>query len=140
MDGTHLVNKRFTVQDMNDDTVYTITSTFVNDEGDNACTVEAEDLKVTYTCEEVTAYLATGKWVEENDALAIQVGGDHYKQFKIQPVEFVVANNLDFIQGNIIKYACRHKTKNGITDLQKVIHYAQLAIQLQYKESGMVDD
>ena len=34
-----------------------------------------------------------------------QIGGTHYKQYKIQPIEFIVANNLDFIQGNIIKYA-----------------------------------
>ncbi len=69
-------------------------------------------------------------------ALNTQVGGGHYKDYKIQPLEFTMANNLDFIQGNIIKYACRHKTKNGVEDLKKVIHYAQLAIELQYgKES-----
>lgn len=69
-------------------------------------------------------------------ALKTQVGGGHYKDYKIQPLEFTMANNLDFIQGNIIKYICRHKTKNGVEDLKKVIHYAQLAIELQYgKES-----
>lgn len=65
-----------------------------------------------------------------------QVGGNHYKNFKIQPLEFTMKNNLDFIQGNIIKYACRHKDKNGIEDLKKVIHYAQLAMELQYDSSG----
>lgn len=64
-----------------------------------------------------------------------QVGGSHYKDFKIQPLEFTMANNLDFIQGNIVKYACRHKTKNGAEDLRKVIHYAQLALELQYGEN-----
>lgn len=68
--------------------------------------------------------------------LDIQVGGGHYKEFKIQPLEFTMANNLDFIQGNIIKYTCRHKTKNGAEDLRKVIHYAQLALQLQYGETN----
>ena len=62
----------------------------------------------------------------------IQVGGDHYKKFKIQPTEFITKNNLDFIQGNIVKYAVRHKDKNGVEDLKKVIHYAQLALELQY--------
>lgn len=65
-------------------------------------------------------------------ALDTQVGGGHYKDFKIQPIEFIMGNNLDFIQGNIVKYACRHKDKNGPEDLRKVIHYAQLALQLQY--------
>lgn len=69
-------------------------------------------------------------------ALNTQVGGGHYKNFEIQPLEFTMRNNLDFIQGNVIKYICRHKTKNGVEDLKKVIHYAQLAIELQYgKES-----
>lgn len=65
-------------------------------------------------------------------ALDIQAGGSHYKDCAIQPIEFIHANGLDFFQGNIIKYATRHKAKNGAEDLQKVIHYAQLALELQY--------
>lgn len=69
-------------------------------------------------------------------ALNTQVGGSHYKDYKIQPLQFIMENELDFIQANVIKYICRHKTKNGVEDLKKVIHYAQLAIELQYgKES-----
>lgn len=63
-----------------------------------------------------------------------QVGGDHYKSFAIQPIEFIHANNLDFLQGNIVKYACRHKNKNGADDVRKIIHYANLILQLQYGE------
>ncbi len=65
-------------------------------------------------------------------ALDIQAGGSHYKDCAIQPIEFIHANGLDFFQGNIIKYATRHKAKNGAEDLRKVIHYAQLALELQY--------
>ncbi len=65
-------------------------------------------------------------------ALDIQTGGSHYKDCKIQPIEFIHANGLDFFQGNIIKYATRHKVKNGAEDLRKVIHYAQLALEMQY--------
>lgn len=65
-------------------------------------------------------------------ALNIQAGGSHYKDCAIQPIEFIHANGLDYFQGNIIKYATRHKTKNGAEDLRKVIHYAQLALELQY--------
>ena len=67
-------------------------------------------------------------------ALDTQAGGSHYKDRKIQPIEFIHANGLDFFQGNIIKYATRHKAKNGAEDLRKVIHYAQLALELQYGE------
>ena len=63
-----------------------------------------------------------------------QVGGEHYKSFAIQPIEFIHANKLDFLQGNIIKYACRHKSKNGAADVRKIIHYAQLILQLEYGE------
>ena len=52
-----------------------------------------------------------------------QVGGKHYKNFKIQPIEFITANNLNFIQGCVIKYICRFDKKNGNEDLDKVIHY-----------------
>lgn len=67
-------------------------------------------------------------------ALNQQAGGSHYKNLAIQPVQYIMANNLDFLQGNIIKYTTRHKEKNGAEDLRKVIHYAQLALELQYGE------
>ena len=47
----------------------------------------------------------------------------HYTQFKIQPIEFIMANNLDYCSGNIIKYVCRHKMKNGLEDLKKAMVY-----------------
>ena len=59
-----------------------------------------------------------------------QIGGNHYKQYKIQPIEFIMANDLNFIQGNVIKYICRYENKNGLEDLDKVIHYCELAKDL----------
>lgn len=75
-------------------------------------------------------------------ALDIQTGGSHYKDMAIQPIEFIHANGLDFLQGNMVKYAVRHKAKNGAEDLRKVIHYAQLALELQYgiKQCDDLDD
>lgn len=61
-----------------------------------------------------------------SNALAIQVGGDHYKKMPIQPVEFALVNNLNTAQANIIKYACRHGSKDGQRDLRKAIHYCDL--------------
>lgn len=71
---------------------------------------------------------------ETTGALDVQVGGNHYKKFKIQPIEFIHANDLNFFQGNIIKYATRYKDKNGIEDLKKVKHYVDLLIQLEFGE------
>ena len=56
-------------------------------------------------------------------ALDKQVGGSHYKNFKIQPIEFITANNLSFIQASIIKYICRYDKKNGKEDIGKATHY-----------------
>lgn len=73
--------------------------------------------------------------MENKNPLDVQVGGGHYKNMAIQPIEFTHKNNLNFCQGNIIKYATRYKAKNGKEDLEKVIHYAQLLIELEYGES-----
>ena len=51
-------------------------------------------------------------------ALEQQCGGNHYRNMAIQPIEFIHANGLDFFQGNIVKYATRHKAKNGAEDLR----------------------
>jgi len=70
----------------------------------------------------------------ESNALEQQVGGQHYMDCKIQPVEYICANNLDFLEGNIVKYVTRHRTKGeGKKDIEKVIHYAQLILKLNYK-------
>ena len=64
-----------------------------------------------------------------------QIGGKHYKDFKIQPIEFIFANKLDFIQGNIIKYALRNKDGENADDKwDKIIHYCELAKELQNKK------
>ena len=67
-------------------------------------------------------------------ALNTMVGGNHYKEKStLQPVEFFYANQqLDYQECNIIKYAFRHKNKNGLQDLTKVIHYALIEAELYY--------
>jgi hypothetical protein len=54
---------------------------------------------------------------------------------KIQPVEFITANNLGFLEGNVVKYICRHHAKNGAEDIKKAIHYCELLLQTKYGES-----
>lgn len=68
------------------------------------------------------------------DALKKQEGGSHYKEMTIQPIEFIIANNIPFMEGNCIKYLCRHRSKKGAEDIKKVIHYCELMLQLYYKE------
>ena len=69
-------------------------------------------------------------------ALDIQVAGDHYKKLKIQPVEYIHANNIPFIEGCIIKYASRWRDKGGIKDLEKIKHFADLLIELETRNGS----
>ena len=63
-----------------------------------------------------------------------QVGGDHYRSLAIQPAEFIHKNGLGYLEGNIIKYASRHRQKGGAQDIRKIIHYAELLLELEYGE------
>lgn len=66
-------------------------------------------------------------------ALKKQEGGDHYK-LAIQPIEYITLNKLSFIDGCIVKYATRHRSKNGAEDIRKIIHYCELLLELEYAE------
>lgn len=61
-----------------------------------------------------------------------QVGGDHYRNLKIQPAEFLRANNVPHLEGEIIYRVLRHAQKNGREDLEKAIHSLQLLIEMDY--------
>ena len=57
-----------------------------------------------------------------------QVGGNHYKM-PIQPIEFIVRNDIPYREGNVIKYVTRHKSKNGAEDIKKAIHYLEMILK-----------
>lgn len=63
------------------------------------------------------------------ETLNIQVGGNHYQDFPIQPIEFIMKNSLSFPVGNIIKYVCRFDKKSGLEDLNKAKHYLEILIE-----------
>ncbi len=68
-------------------------------------------------------------------ATATQVGGDHYKKLKIQPIAYIFANQIGFAEGAVIKYVTRWRDKNGIQDLEKARHMLDLLIA-EAKASG----
>jgi hypothetical protein len=68
----------------------------------------------------------------EQNALDVQVGGDHYKKLKIQPIEYIHANQLPYCEANVVKYISRWRDKGGIKDLEKVKHYVDLLIELEH--------
>lgn len=62
------------------------------------------------------------------DSQKEQVGGNHY-QLPIQPIDYIVKNNLGYREGNVIKYVTRHKNKNGKEDILKAIHYLKMILE-----------
>jgi len=69
---------------------------------------------------------------ESHDPLSVQVGGEHYKTFDIQPIEYCMRNGLDHCQSNVIKYTTRFRDKGGLEDLLKARHYIDLLIEFEY--------
>ena len=67
-------------------------------------------------------------------AIESQIGGEHYKNMKFQPIQLITSLKCSFIQGCIIKYITRYKYKNGAEDIKKCINYAQLAIELNNRK------
>jgi len=78
---------------------------------------------------------AEGYCVHTLTELNEQVDGDHYKKLVIQPAEYSYRNDLNWHQGEVIKYVTRYKDKNGKVDLQKAIHLLKMLIELEYDSS-----
>ena len=55
-----------------------------------------------------------------------QVGGEHYTKYRIQPMEFFIANNINYPVAAVIKYVMRYQDKNGLEDLNKAIHIIEM--------------
>jgi hypothetical protein len=63
-----------------------------------------------------------------------QIGGTHYGKNAIQPWDFIIANNIGYLEGSAIKYLCRWKDKGGVNDLRKAIHFIEKAIEVETGE------
>ncbi len=64
-------------------------------------------------------------------ARAEQIGGSHYKEYAIQPIDYILANNLPWCEANVVKYITRWRDKGGVEDLKKARHYLDLLIERQ---------
>lgn len=83
----------------------------------------------------IVAAHVDGAWQTGNVATALntQIGGGHYKNNIIQPVEFIHANGLNFLEGCIVKRITRWRLKDGFTDLEKIKHEVDLLIEMEKK-------
>ena len=80
---------------------------------------------------------AEDKVPAKTDPLSNQIGGDHYKSLAIQPVAYIHANKIPFIEGSIIKYVTRWRNKGGLKDLEKAKHFIDLLIQLEASSTSL---
>jgi hypothetical protein len=94
-------------------------------------TPEAKKILMNRNKQEQERIALIGKAIRANEQ---QVGGAHYAVKAIQPWDFIIANNLGYLEGNIIKYVSRWKDKGGIEDLKKAQHYMQKLIETHDKE------
>jgi len=63
-----------------------------------------------------------------------QVAGDHYQKMKIQPIEYIMANQLPFAEGCIVKYVTRWRDKGGIEDLRKIKQFCDFIIESELEK------
>jgi len=61
-----------------------------------------------------------------------QVGGTHYREKEIQPIEYIIANDLDYAEGCVLKYITRHKEKGKDEDIKKAMHYLEFILKYKY--------
>lgn len=104
-------------------------------ECDNCCRDHSADERYRRVCSKCYGVLSDKTSMKNNGSspLSQQIGGSHYKDFAIQPVEFIYRNSLGFCEGNVVKYICRYKSKGGIDDLKKSKHYIEMLIEMEEK-------
>ncbi len=62
----------------------------------------------------------------------------HYTKGKIEPIDFINANNLDYLEGNIVKYIARYKYKGGAEDLEKAEFYLRMLLQREKEKKNVI--
>ena len=69
------------------------------------------------------------KLAAQQNARSVQIGGDHYKKYAIQPFNFITANNVPWAEASAIVYLLRWRDKNGVQDLRKARHFIDMLIE-----------
>lgn len=143
------VNKKFKVKDSG--TIYILESidndkyyiTWTNSSGEKRNALHPKHLVMSCFSSGVWYYIDdhttkdqpdTIKEADKKSALDKQISGNHYKDCGIQPIEYIHANNLNYFEGNAVKYITRHRKKNGKADIEKAIHYLELMLELEYRD------
>ena len=86
--------------------------------------------------------LSTNEYVDKitGRTLPDHISPQHYQQGNIQVLDFITDQKFSYLEGNIVKYICRYKTKNGLEDLEKADYYLSRLIELQMDEDDRIAD
>ena len=98
-------------------------------------TFDAEPTQGMWVMDKMAGELIRIQPSQDSSPLNKQVSGDHYKGLKIQPIEYLHANNIPFAEGCAIKYLTRWRDKGGVSDLEKAKHFIELLIELETRAS-----
>ena len=60
------------------------------------------------------------------------VSPDYYARYDVEPISFIMRNNIPFAEGNAIKYILRHDMKGGAKDIDKAIRYLEMIKEVRY--------
>ena len=60
------------------------------------------------------------------------VSPDYYARYDIEPISFIMRNNITYAEGNVIKYVLRHDMKGGVEDIDKAIRYLEMIKEEKY--------
>ena len=69
--------------------------------------------------------------MEGNTLMTTDINPSYYQKGKIEVTDFIIDQNMTFIEGNVVKYVCRYKDKAGIQDLRKARWYLEKLIELE---------
>jgi hypothetical protein len=101
------------------------------------CPIDPDEPKTLVFTYEDGAYDSYPAWQQViPTAKDTQVGGSHYAKNSIQPIDYIIENNLGWCEANAVKYLTRWKAKNGVEDLRKAKHYIELLIERVEKENA----
>ena len=64
------------------------------------------------------------------------VSPDYYARYDIEPISFIMRNNIPYAEGNVIKYVLRHDMKGGREDIDKAIRYLEMIKEERYSAKG----
>ena len=60
------------------------------------------------------------------------VSPDYYARYDVEPISFIMRNNIPYAEGNVIKYVMRHDMKGGVKDIDKAIRYLEMIKEVRY--------